>query len=244
MTEFTVTESGIQKLLQHLNPRKAAGPDNLSVCFLNECVIELAPILTVIFNTSLSQGIVSGDRRNAKVTAIFKKGARQDPANYRPVSLTSICCKLLEHCIVSHSLKHLETHNILTDCQHATQIITLLHELSSSLVKDTQTDMIILYLSKTFDRVPHSRLLKKIHHYGIRGNTHKWIESFLFNRSQQVVTEGKTSVTVHVISGMFQWSVLGPLLLLMFINDLSENLTSDTILFYADAIVYRQMKTK
>jgi len=239
-----VTESGIQKLLQHLNPRKAAGPDNLSVCFLNECVIELAPILTVIFNTSLSQGIVSGDRRNAKVTAIFKKGARQDPANYRPVSLTSICCKLLEHCIVSHSLKHLETHNILTDCQHATQIITLLHELSSSLVKDTQTDMIILYLSKAFDRVPHSRLLKKIHHYGIRGNTHKWIESFLFNRSQQVVTEGKTSVTVHVISGMFQWSVLGPLLLLMFINDLSENLTSDTILFYADAIVYRQMKTK
>ena len=196
-----MTASGIQKLLQHLNPRKAVGPDNLSACFLKECAIEIAPILAVSFNKSLSQGIVPEDWRHANVTAIFKKGARQDPANYRPVLLTSMCCKLLEHCIVSHTLKHLETHNILTDCQHGfrarrsceTQITTLLQELSSSLDKGTQTDMIILDFSKAFDRVPHCHLLKKSYHYGIRGNTHKWIESFLFNRSKQVVTEGKTS---------------------------------------------------
>jgi len=103
--------------------------------------------------------------------------------------------------------------------------------------------MIILDFSKAFDRVPHRRLLKKIHHYGIRGNTHKWIESFLFNGSQQVVAEGKTSETVLAISGVLQGSVLGPLLFLMFINDLPENLTSDTRLFADDAIVYRQ-KTK
>jgi len=109
MTEFTVTASGIQKLLHHLNPRRAAGPDNLSTCLLKECAIELAQILLVIFNKSLSQGIVPEDWRHANASAIFKKGARQDPANYRPVSLTSICCKLLEHCIVSHTLKHLET---------------------------------------------------------------------------------------------------------------------------------------
>ena len=70
--------------------------------------------------------------------------------------------------------------------------------------------MIILDFSKAFDRVPHRRLLMKIHHYGIRGNTHKWIESFLFKRSQQVVSEGKTPETVPVISGVSQWSVLGP----------------------------------
>ena len=86
--------SGIQKLLHHLNPRQAAGPDNLSACFL-EYAIELAPILVVIFNKSLSQGIVHEDWRHANVTAIFKKGARQDPDNYRPVSLTSMCCNLL-----------------------------------------------------------------------------------------------------------------------------------------------------
>ena len=72
--------------------------------------------------------------------------------------------------------------------------------------------MIILDFSKAFDRVPYRHLLKKIHHYGIRGNTHKWIESFLFNRSQQEVTEDKTSETVPVISGVPQWSVLGPLI--------------------------------
>ena len=91
MNEFTVTTSEIHKLIQHLNPWKAAGPDNLSACFRKECAIELAPILAVIFNKSLSQGIVPEDWRHAHVTAIFKKGARQDPPNYRPVSLTSIC---------------------------------------------------------------------------------------------------------------------------------------------------------
>ena len=75
-----MTASGIQKLLQHLNPRKAAGPDNLSTCFLKECAIEIAPNLAVIFNKSLSQGIVPEDWRHANVTAIFKKGARQDPS--------------------------------------------------------------------------------------------------------------------------------------------------------------------
>ena len=101
--------------------------------------------------------------------------------------------------------------------------------------------MIILDFSKAFDRIPHRHLLKKIHHYGIRGNTHKSIESFLFNRSQQVVAEGKTSETVPVISRVPQGSVLGPLLFLMFINDLPENLTSDTRLFDDDAIVYCQI---
>ena len=140
---------------------------------------------------------------------LFSRRVHARNANYRPVSLTSICYKLLEHCIVSHTLKHLETHNILTDCQHGfrarrsceTQIITLLHELSSSLDKGTQTDMIILEFSKAFDRVPQRRLLMKMYHYGIRGNTHKWIESFLFNRSQQVVAEGKTSGDPKGLSG-------------------------------------------
>ena len=118
--------------------------------------------------------------RHANVTAIYKKDARHDAANYRPVSLTSMCCKLLEHVIVSNTVKHLEKHNVLNGCQHGfrakrscePQILTLYHELASSLDRKIQTVMVILDFSKDFDRVPYQWLLKKVHHYGIRGNTH------------------------------------------------------------------------
>ena len=132
------------------------------------------------------------------MTAIFKKGTRHDAVNCRPVSLTSLCCKLLEHVIVSKTVKHLERHNILNDCQHGfrakrsceTQILTLYHELAASLDKKILTDMIILDFSKAFDRVPHQHLLKKVRHYGIRGTTYQWISSFLNSRTQQVLVEG------------------------------------------------------
>ena len=115
------------------------------------------------------------DWRHANVTAIFKKGTRHDAANYRPVSLTSLCCKLLEHVIVSKTAMHLERHNILNDCQHGfrakrsceTQTLTLYHELAASLDKKIKTDMIIFDFSKAFDRVSHQRLLNKVHHCGI-----------------------------------------------------------------------------
>ena len=151
----------------------------------------------------------------SNVTAIYKKGTRHDAANYRPVSLTSLCCKLLEHVIVSKTVKQLERYNILNDCQHSfgakrsceTQIVTLYHELASSFDKKVQTDMIILDFSKAFDRVPHQRLLKKVHHYGIRGNTHQWISSFLNSRTQQVLIEGQSAEKVPVVSGLPQGSV-------------------------------------
>ena len=131
-------------------------------------------------------------------------------------SPSQVCCKLLEHVIVSNMVKHLEKHDILNDCQHGfrakrsceTQIPTLYHELTASLDKKTQTDMVTLDFSKAFDRVPHQRLLKKIHHYGIRDNTFKWIASFLSQRTQQVLVEGQSSEKVPVISGVPQGSVL------------------------------------
>ena len=195
MEEIHIDEDGVRKLLQKTNPRKATGPDNIPACILKDCCSELAPILTIIFNKSLQEGTVPEDWRRANVTAIYRKGTRHDAANYRPVSLTSLCCKLLEHVKVSKTVKHLERYNILNDCQHGfrakrsceTQILTLYHELASSLDKKVQTYMIILDFSKAFDRVPHQRSMKKVHHYGIRGNTHQWISSFLNSRTQQVI---------------------------------------------------------
>ena len=140
-----------------------------------------------LFQQSIDQGTVAEDWKTANVAPIFKKGDRGLASNYRPVSLTCISCKVLEHIIVSQMRDHMDQHNILVDCQHGfrsrhsceSQLIITAHDLASSLNQKHQTDMAILDFSKAFDRVPHTRLKAKMDHYGIRGNTLKWISSFL-----------------------------------------------------------------
>ena len=129
---------------------------------------------------------------------------------------------MLEDIITSSIIKHVDYHQILSDCQHGfrargsceTQLVTMIKDLSSSLDRGDQSDMVILDFSKVFDRVPHRRLLQKLHHYGIRGHLHSWITSFLTARSQNIIVEGSESESAPVISGIPQGSVLGQLLFL------------------------------
>jgi hypothetical protein len=149
---------------------------------------------------------------------VFKKGEKYLASNYRPVSLTCICCKVLEHIVVSNMMKHLEIHDILVDYQHGfranrsceTQLISLTHELLNNLPSGIQNDLTILDSSKAFDKVPHKKLLCKLDNYGIRDATLKWIGSFLSNIMQQVVLDGESSSNLPVVRGVPQGSIMGP----------------------------------
>ena len=162
MGEITVDPKGVTKLLNNLNIHKAPGPDGLSARVLKECSSEIAPILAYIYNESLAQGAVPDDWRQANVAPVFKKGEKYDAANY----LTCICCKTLEHTIVSKINKHLALESILADCQYGfrnqrsceTQLVQFYHDLVNNLDRAVnsghkQTDVIVMDFSKAFDKV-------------------------------------------------------------------------------------------
>ena len=143
-------------------------------------------------------------------------------------------------------MKHLQMNNILTDCQHGfrpkrsteSQLILSIHDLTNSLDKCKFVHAVVLDFAKAFDKVPHRRLLAKLQHYGIQGKLLCWFESFPTQRSQSAVCEGKSSTSSPVKSGVPQGTVLGPLLFLLYINDLPDNLQSSVKLFADDTLLY------
>ena len=209
-------------------------------------------MLASIFQQSLKSGQVPSDWRTANVVPIFKKGDRSKPANYRPVSLTAICCKLMEHILVSNIMGHLDQHQILTDYQHGfrhhrsceTQLLITSHDLAAKMNQRKQVDMAVLDFSKAFDKVPHHRLVSKLHYYGVRGPSNTWVKHFLLGRKQRVVVDGEFSDESPVVSGVPQGSVLGPLLFLAFINDIADNISSNIRLFADDCLLYRTINNE
>ena len=234
-----------------MQPNKASGPDNLPVRFLKEVANQIAPALSIVFQESLDQGCSLDIWKTAAVVPIYKKGSRTNPSNYRPVSLTCICSKILEHIVHSVISKHLEHYQILSDEQHGfrkgrsceSQLITTVNDFEECLNQRRQCNIILLDFSKAFDRVPHSLLFHKLSHCGVNGTLFSWLKSFLHGRSQYVVLENQQSHSTPVLSGVLQGTVLAPLLFLLYISDLPTCVCNKIKLYDDDVLLYSFIHT-
>ena len=251
MPKIAIKEEGIIKLLRQVDPNKAPGPEDIPARIFKQAAEYVAPYLKLIFEKSLSEGRVPKDWKLANITPIFKNGVKDDPANYRPISLTSLSGKLLEHIITSSLMGYLEANNFFARNQHGfrktrsceTQLALLIHDILKSAENKRQVDAIFLDFRKAFDKVPHHKLLHKLKIAGINSQVLVWIEHFLNDRKQRVVLDGICSNVVEVTSGVPQGSVIGPLLFLIYINDLSREINSKVRIFADDTVIYREIAT-
>ena len=240
----------VEKRLSSLNQYKTPGPDKVYPFLLKTFARFLAGPLSVIFQRSMDEGVVPADWKCANVTPIFKKGDRSHSGNYRPVSLTSVVCKIMESVIRDGLVKFLDSHALINSTQHGfqrkrsclTNILEFLEDITSCVDSGNPVDVVFLDFQKAFDKVPHKRLLCKLEGLGVRDCLLNWIGDWLDDRKQRVVVGGSVSSWKGVTSGVPQGSVLGPLLFVAYINDLDDAVSVSKIKKFADDTkVYREV---
>ena len=239
---ITFDATHIEKLLKNLDPNKAQGADNIHGRILKQCSTSISRPLALLFNICYTSGSIPAEWKLANVVPVHKKGSKAEVTNYRPISLTSIIMKtferivrddLIERC---HLLIDSRQHGFMLEKSCTTQLVTFCDSLALSLNDNIRTDVIYFDFQKAFDSVNHDIILNKLkHQYGIDGSLLRFFKCYLEERYQRVVIGNKMSNSCRVTSGVPQGSILGPTLFILFLNDITSDLSPGTdIAMYAD----------